>query len=48
MIVVTREDFERNSAVCIDYALHHRPIHILHRDGTFAALLCRHTGRLTP
>lgn len=45
LIVVVREDFERNVLVCLDYAIHQRPVHILSQDGTLLALLCRHTGQ---
>lgn len=45
MVAVTREDFERNVGVCLEYALYHRPVHILTASGEIVALLCRHTGK---
>lgn len=44
LIVVTREDFERYTAVCFEHAVYHRPVHILAPDGRMLALLCRHIG----
>lgn len=44
-VVVTREDFERYAAVCLEHAIYHRPVHVLAHDGRMLALLCRHTGR---
>lgn len=43
LVVVTREGFIRHPEICLDYAIQRRPVQVLNRDGSFAALLCRHT-----
>lgn len=42
LCLVTREDFERFSAICLEYVLHAKAIYILNFDGSIIALLCRH------